>query len=218
MTDETPNTSTSSPVKRLISWLWNPFTHTAGALALFIGVIAILAAGGLGSIENAHFDGVLDTHVGRPAPCWVFLVEGLINWLSLAVVLWIAGLLISGKGRTFRAIDLFGTQALARWPFLLVSLACLLPGFSRYSAGLEKMATSGQIRLPASPLADALTFWCVIFFMLLCLIWFVALAWKSFRISCGLKGGKAVAVFIVGIIIAEVISKIAILKMLMPLI
>ena len=74
--------------KRLQTWIFNPFHFLAGGQALALGLAFIFAAGLLGWTVNGHLDGVLDFHVGRQAPVWLFLVEGFIDWLSLALVLW----------------------------------------------------------------------------------------------------------------------------------
>ena len=52
-----------------------------------------------------------------------------------------------------------------------------------------------------------------LFVLLLCTAWFVVLAWKAFRVSCDARGGKAVAAFVIGIFVAEAVSKIAIWSM-----
>jgi hypothetical protein len=41
----------------------------------------------------------------------------------------------------------------------------------------------------------------------------VALMWKSFSHCCNVRGGKAVAVFVVGLVVAEVFSKVLILAL-----
>ena len=207
-------TPSPSATRRILSWLWNPFVTTAGGTALAAGLAILLATSAIGSISNTHFDGVLDTHTGRPASLWFFLAEGIASWLSLAVVLWVAGLVITPRGQRFRAIDLFGTQALARWPFLFVALVCLLPGYTRYTEAMIKSLESiqqGRFQFPQAPFLDMLTFWGVVGVMLICLVWFVALAWQSFRISCDAKGGLAIVTFIIGMLIAEVVSKVVII-------
>src|SRR5687767_10350791 len=112
--------------------LFNPFTYIAGAQALGLGLVAILAAGFIGSWSNTHFDGVLDLHTGACAPLWVFLVQGFVSWLCLSLVLLIVGRMISRT--SFRTIDLLGTQALARWPTIFMSLIVLPTGFQRFLA------------------------------------------------------------------------------------
>jgi hypothetical protein len=49
--------------------------------------------------------------------------------------------------------------------------------------------------------------------MLLLICWVVALMYKSYSVSCNVKGGLAIGTFIAGLILAETLSKIAILKL-----
>lgn len=200
------------------SFLWNPFRTIAGLSALGWGLAILLITGGIASLSRTHFDGVLDTHLGHSAPLWFFLGEGVINWLSAAIFLCIGGTLLTGFDGV-RSIDLFGTQALARAPFLLTALICLLPGVGAYNDKLIAMASSGKaILLPPPGTAGEITsFYGAVIVMLLVTIWFVALAWKSFRVSCDVRGWKAICVFIIAIIGAEVLSKVAIVKGLVAL-
>ncbi len=184
-------------------WLFNPFNYVAGGPALVLGLVAILAAGGFGALSNTHFDGVIDVHSGRAAPTWVFLTEGIVNWLSLTIVLLIVGILASRS--SWRAIDLVGTQALARWPMLLPALATLLPGYQRASQHLAwKLLKQGT---------DGVVFGIVVGMILIALIWMVYLMYRAFSVSCNLRGGKAVILFIAALIAAEVISKIVVIAL-----
>lgn len=213
MTEATPH---ESPRKNLFTWLWNPFDLVAGGPALAIGLLIILVTGFIASFTNTHFDGVLDTHTGFKAPLWFFLAEGIVNWLSLSLVLLIAGLIVA-KERRFRALDLLGTQALARWPFLITALITNLPGYAAYNAKLVVMAKQGKITPPPAPVAEILAFGFATLTMIVVTVWFVALAWKAFRISCDIRGWKAVTAFTVGIILAEVLSKIVFIYSLLPM-
>lgn len=203
----------STPAFSIWSALWNPFRFIAGYPALVSGLVILLVTGGIASISLTHFDGVLDTHIGFPAPLWFFLGESIVNWLSLSVCLWVGALVLKEKS-SFRVIDLFGTQALARWPFLITTFVCLLPGVRAYQEKLIAMANSGKVTFlpPAGTPVEMASFWGATGVMILVTIWFVALAWKSFRISCDVSGWKAILTFILALIIAEVISKIIILK------
>lgn len=89
--------------------LFNPFVYIAGNESLGIGIVVLLLAGLFGALSNTHFDGVLDIHTGASAPLWLFIAESFVNWLSLAVVLWLLGQLVSKS--SFRTVDLFGTLA-----------------------------------------------------------------------------------------------------------
>jgi len=191
--------------------LFHPFRRIAGAPALALGLAAIVIAALVGARQGLHFDGVLDVHVGPRSPWWVFVAEGFINLTSLFATLLIAGRLISKTA--FRSIDLLGTQALARWPTVLIAIACLAPGFHRYSESLVKSLASlepGQVpKLPAVGL-DLLVFALVTVFMIACVVWMVALMWKSYSHCCNVRGGKAVGSFVAALVSAEVLSKVLI--------
>lgn len=203
MTETTPP---ESPGKIFSTWLWNPFVFIAGGPALVIGMLIIFVTGYMASLGNVHFDGVLDTHMGLKAPLWFFLAEGVTNWLCLSLFLLIGAGIIARK-RRFRLLDLIGTQALARWPFLITALVTNLPGFSTYNAKLVAMANQGKITFPAAPVTEKLAYSFATFTMIVVTVWFVALAWKAFRISTDTQGWKAITAFTVGIILAEVLSK-----------
>jgi len=185
--------------------LFNPFKYVAGGKALGWGLAAILLAGGIGSISNTHFDGVLDTHTGAAAPLLLFFVAGIADWLSLALVLFAIGLVASKS--SFRTIDLFGTQALARWPTIFTALFCLLPGYHQITSYLAWKYGGIGSEVVVSPVAY-FQYGIVVLVMLLVIVWMVMLMFQSFRISCNLKGGKAVVLFIVGMLIGEGISKV----------
>jgi hypothetical protein len=122
------------------------------------------------------------------------------------------GFLVAG-GRRFRALDLFGTQALARSPFLIAATVTNLPGFAGYNAKLIALAKQNKLTLPTAPAAEMLAFTIVTFLMIT--VGFVALAWKSFRISCDARGWLAVTAF--AIILAEVLSKAVFHQLLLPM-
>jgi hypothetical protein len=194
------NTSTSH--NKTVTLLFNPFFYIAGVQALALGLIAIALTAVIGYFAHAHFDGVLDTRLGTVAPLWLFFAEGLIDWLSLSIVLWAAGKTIS---RTrFRAVDVFGTQALARWPMIFIALLTLPAAFHNFSNELLADIQSGTPHIDMTKAALVLLF---VFAMLPFLAWTLRLMYKGFSIACNVSGGKAIGTFIVGLLIAEIISK-----------
>jgi hypothetical protein len=179
-------------------WLFNPFYYIAGWQALVLGLIAMFAASFIGALSRSHFDGVLDFHTGAATPLWVYPVENLINWLSLATPLMLAGRLISTSRP--RAIDVFGTQALARFPTVLTALAALLPGYQR------QVSRFMLLDMTIHP-ADAIMFGITALVVLIAIVWMVALMYRGFAVSCNVRGGGAIGVFIVSLLVAEAVSK-----------
>jgi hypothetical protein len=193
--------------RTLTQWLFNPFQFIAGGGALSVGLVVILVTAFLGSLSNTHFDGVLDVHTGRSAPLWFFPMEVLIDWLCISVVLLMAAFIVSRS--SFRVIDVFGTQALARAPHLLTVLAVLPKGFGRYTEYLVSKIAQQALANPIKS-TDVLFFAVGIIVELLMVIWVVVLMYRAYAVSCNTKGGKAVGSFIAGLIIAEILSIITI--------
>jgi hypothetical protein len=194
--------------RTLGQWLFNPFQFIAGGSALLVGLAFILITVYLGSLSKTHFDGVLDIHTGKAAPLWLFFAEVLSDWFWISVTLLIAGHIVSRS--SFRAIDVFGTQALARAPYLLSALATLPKGFGRF---IEFIASKSTHQTPAVTLggADVLCFFFGIVISLLVIIWAVVLMYRAYAISCNVKGSKAIFSFIAALIVAEILSKLALL-------
>lgn len=193
---------------RLSQWLFNPFRFIAGFQALLIGLAIILLSGFIGSFGNTHFDGVLDVHKGLSAPVWFFLIEGLIDWICLVVPLFLFGLIVSRS--SFRIVDVIGTQALARWPYLIVSLV-MLPDANRRVP--EYIVSKVMQNAPAAEIGpvDVLIFGFSMIVVILMLIWMVVLMYRAYAVSCNIKGAKAIVTFIVSLFGAEMLSKFDIL-------
>ncbi|MHC4060610.1 MAG: hypothetical protein ACYSUC_04850 [Planctomycetota bacterium] len=201
----------STPNKQLSQWLFNPFKFIAGGKALLLGLAIILISGLLGSAGKTHFDGVLDVHTGLEveAPLWCFLAEGLVNWICMAVPLFFFGLTVSSSAPRF--IDVFGTQALARWPYLITAVVMLPDANRRFGEYL--MSQLGQSSAPKINSADAVIFIVAAIIGVLMIIWMVALMYRAYSVSCNVKGPKAIITFILSLIGAEVLSKFIILRL-----
>ncbi len=208
MTEITTCTKTTAG-NRLCQWLFNPFKYVAGYTALLSGLVIILLSAFVGSLSNTHFDGVLDVHTGLEAPLWVFFAEGLINWICVAVPLFFFGLIVSRS--SFRAIDVIGTQALARGPYLIAALA-MLPGANRRIGEYLVAKVTRTTPMVAINYIDALIFAIAVVLTILMAVWMVALMYRAYAVSCNAKGSKPIITFIVSLIGAEVLSKAVILQ------
>jgi hypothetical protein len=193
--------------RKWTTMLFNPFVYVAGGRALGIGAGLIALTGALGAVGTTHFDGVLDMHSGALSPFWIFLAEGFVDWLCLALVLLIFGKVISST--SFRVIDVLGTQALARWPSLVMVMFTLPPAFGNYARALLHQVKTNPMQLP--PLsADGIYFFAVALLLVPFLVWQIVLMYQAFSVSCNVRGGKAIVTFILGLIGAEILSKFAI--------
>lgn len=185
-------------------WLFNPFYYVAGAKALVIGLLFLVATGILGFLGRTRFDGILDFHMGLPPlPVWGHVAETILSWALLSILLFPAGKIVS-KSRP-RLVDVFGTQALARFPYLLVSFAALVPGANHFThALLNGQASWNQFSTGMA------AFLFVVCFGLVMLVWMVALMYRAFAVSCNVSGKLSVTVFVIALFIGEIVSKILI--------
>jgi hypothetical protein len=203
-------TETTTNNNHLIQWLFNPFKFVAGIRALLIGLAIILISGLIGSVSNTHFDGVLDVHTGASAPLWFFLAEGLIDWVCMVVPLFFFGLIVSRT--SFRIIDVLGTQALARWPYLITALVMFPDANQKVIMYLISKLTQAAPAAAVTPI-DVSIFGFAMVVTIFMIIWMVALMYRAYTVSCNIKGAAAVITFIVSLIGAEVLSKFAILSL-----
>jgi hypothetical protein len=209
--NEIVNNTKTLPRRSISQWLFNPFSFVAGYRALFLGLGIMLISALFGFLGNTHFDGVLDVHKGLEAPLWFFLAEGIINWMSIAMPLFFFGLIVSTS--SLRIIDVFGTQALSRWPYLITSIVMLPKATERFGIYLLSRFTSTAASVTMS-YTDMLIFIFALLVTIIMTVWTVALMYKAYVVSCNIKGARAIVTFIVSLIGAEALSKLSILLLL----
>lgn len=201
-----------------MTWIFNPFHYIAGASALGVGLVAILAAGCINWNTGSHFDGVLDFHTGMPTPAWIYWIEGPVNWVIMSVLLLLGGMLLSRS--RIRIVDVFGTQALARFPALITAISVWPPPVQRATQQLVQAAMAMQAGAVSgheakvsdlfgsiAPL-DLILFSAAVLTMFVMIVWMAILMYRAFAVSCNVSGGKAVGAFIVLLIVGEVASKV----------
>ncbi len=180
-------------------WLFNPFIYIAGEKALIIGWSVMLLTAFICSFSNTHFDGAIDVHSGHATSGIVYFIEPVIDWASLTISLYLFGRFFSQSA--VRLIDIAGTIALARWPLIFFSFI----GFGiKPIKQLPITSDPAQILKSIDGLTIALSLFGLVF-----VIWFIALLYNAFSVSANLKGSKSAWVFIAGLIVAEVISQVA---------
>ena len=182
------------------SLLYNPFTKIAGWQAFAVGILIVSLTGLIGAYSNVAFDGVIDTHITKSLTIKDSLLLLGIDIVSVVVILFITGMIISKR---LRFVDILGTMTLSRAPLILLAIL-----------GLIVTPVSAK-EIISSPMAILQHPGLIIFGVLSIpvIIWFIALMYNGFRVSTGAKGAKLIVGFIVGLIVAEIVSKILIFQM-----
>lgn len=189
-----------------IDWLFRPFRFVAGSTALIAGLFVISLTAGIGTFSHMHTDGVIDAHFG-PGSFLLFLSEGLINLLCMTLTTVIAAKIISKSA--FRLIDMIGTQALARAPMILVVVIGLFTPMEAIMVWVKELMANPNTQSSITS-GDMTLFIVSAIVSLLAIIWMIALMWQGYKISANTKGATGIISFIIALLAAEVLSKIAI--------
>lgn len=187
----------------MIKKLINPFHYIAGFKSLILGVIIILSTSIIGYFSNTHFPDVISVKTSHHLPAYYFLLQGLLNWIVVSTVFYIASILFSKS--SVRIIDLFGTQALARTPYLLASFIGFSDSLNAFGNYLlwTLMQYGEPIEISSIDIMLAIL---LMIFTLLLTIWLITLMLNALKVSANLKGASLAMIFIVGLIISMVIS------------
>ena len=187
----------------MIKKLINPFHYIAGFKSLILGVIIILSTSIIGYLSNTHFPDVISIKTSPHFPAYYFIIQGLLNWIIASAIFYMASLLFSKS--SVRIIDIFGTQALARAPYLLASFVGFSDSINAFGKYLlwTLMHQGEPVEISSINIMIAILF---MFFTLLLTIWMITLMLNALKVSANLKGSRLAIIFIVGLIISMVIS------------
>lgn len=180
---------------------FNPFQYIAGYRSLLAGLLILFLTAVTGHLSRTHFPDIISIKLSHGFPFGYVVAQVFTNWLVISIVLYVLALVFSSS--SVRIIDIFGTQALARFPYFLAALTGFLGAmhkfgryilYTRFHQGEPVDLTSTDVIL-------------VVFLMLLSLllsIWTIILMYNAFRVSANVKGGKAVTLFIIAFVISMV--------------
>ena len=187
----------------MIRKLINPFNYIAGAKSLLIGLAIIFITSLTGYYSNTFFPDILSVKTGVELTFKVSLLFNIVNWLSISLLLYIASLIFSKS--SVRFIDLFGTQALARSPYLLAALLGFSKSINRLGEYfLWKYLSIGE---PTDISSLEMTIAVVLLTLIVIIsIWMITLMYNAFKVSSNIKGGKSVTIFIIVFILSIILS------------
>lgn len=188
----------------IFSFAINPFRKIAGGYSLALGLIVIICLSLLGTLANLYFPGVLSAlnasaikNPKIPMSFILLLYQNIACWLILGVSFIVLSKIF--KQKRLRIIDFFGTTALARYPYLVLTAYVALmqwldPSFLviDYSKGLNFHPST------------MFTIFSLI--ATLCVIWQLLTYFFALKESSGMTGIKLWASFIISIIVGEAIT------------
>lgn len=178
----------------------NPFTRIAGLQAFGLGLVFVILMGIIGTYGNVSFDGAIDMHLAKQMTFTYSFSLLAIDITCVVLVMWIAGLIIS---KNFRFVDILGTMTLAKAPFITLAIV----GYFTKTPDLNLISTNPYA------IFNSVSFIALMVLSLPVIIWNIVLMINAFKISCDVKGSKLTVAFIIGLLIAEIISKVLIYKL-----
>jgi hypothetical protein len=183
--------------------LLNPFKYIAGWESLAAGVIVLLITSAIGYFSHIHFPDLISVKTNFGLPFFVLLAQGVSNWLILSILLYFAAMIFSSS--KVRAIDIFGTQALARSPYIFAALTGFSGAFNKFGNYLMWTAlhTREPVQITTGEIALAIS---LMLITLLLTIWMVTLMYNAFKVSANLRGAKLILSFIASVIASIVIT------------
>ncbi len=181
-------------MKNRWSLIWNPFTRIAGWQAFIAGLIFVALSGIAAKYADLAFDGAIDAHLGHEISFAESFIMISIDLFAIIVIMSVVGFVIA---KQVRFVDIFGTMTLSRAPFLIVAIL----GIFVSPPDLSELSTE-PIQIFDQPLF-------IVFSLLttIILIWAIALMYNALKVSSGAKGIRLTAGFIIGLIVAEIMSK-----------
>ena len=184
--------------------LLNPFTRLAGFSALFYGGLGMLLTAMIAAPSGVNFVGSLNIHVARPMPFGLIFGLLVLGWLNATFFFFAAGMFFSKSN--IRLIDVGGTLALARVPFLIAAPFGLLPGLWNLNP-LQPIPAEAAISLAIA----GIVFWLVD-------IWVVVWSYNAFAVSANVKSKRLfAAVLIASEIVAVILSGLLAAQMARPM-
>jgi hypothetical protein len=189
--------------RKLFSWLTNPYQKVAGFKALGIGGLIIVVISYFGSIAQVYFSGLLgilnasiikNQKIGTD---FVFLLyQNIMIWLVMSLLYCLAIRIYQKKN--VRMIDVLGTVALSRYPYLL--LTAFVATIRTLNPSFMNISLESGLALDLSLLSI-----CFSSVVILCVIWHIATYFYALKESSGLNGRQLWISFIVSMLVGEVL-------------
>ncbi|PKD43363.1 hypothetical protein [Rhodohalobacter barkolensis] len=168
-----------------------------GAKVFWIGFLIIIIHIPIGYIFNVRFDGAIDMHLVPSVESYLIpMLDVAIAWVSMFLCLYVSTLIFQSP---IRLIDIAGATGVARIPLLI----SIIPG-KIFEPNIQEV--EDVLNLQGSELYLLIVGG---FVVLLFFIWFMILLFNAYKVNSNLKGWRLWIGFILSVIIAEIISLVA---------
>ena len=187
--------------------LYNPLAVLRKGNGLFAGLIVVIVLTWVAWWGGVHLDGALDLHINPVRPsAGLVIMESLIDWISLAVLLFAASKVFGGNGGL---AGHFAATGLAKFPMIL---AAIVSSRQLLGAAMLKAITVKPEEIILHPQAINAPALIIGGLLIVGLVaWSVVMLVYGFKEVSRLHGGKMAAGFVIGLILAEVVSKLVLL-------
>lgn len=183
--------------------LYNPLEALGKRNGLVVAILIVIVLTAVAWWGGVHLDGALDLHLAlEPPSALLIIAESLADWLSLGLLLLAASKVFGGNGGAGAHLAAVG---LSRFPYILAAIvgsrqvlgkamqAALIVGEEQITVRPQELMTPGVIVGSVALIA--------------LIIWSVAILYLGYKEAGRIQGGKTVVSFIIGVIFAELISK-----------
>lgn len=187
--------------------LYNPLAvlGKGKGFAVALGVIAILTLVAIWG--GVHLDGALDLHVAPKSPSAGFVVaESLISWISLGVFLFLAAKMFGGNSGVGAHL---GAAGLARFPYILAAIiVAKQTPVGKAMRAVVNIEDSNIVIHPEKLISPAMLIGA--FAILALTVWSIVILYLGFSYASQIRNNTArrVGAFVIGLILAEVVSKV----------
>lgn len=183
--------------------LFNPFRYVAGTRSLIFGIVILLSTAIIGFFSHAHFPDLISVKMGNHFPLDYLILQGVANWLIFSVIAYLLALLFSPS--SVRIIDVFGTQAMARFPYFIAALFSFSGSLNKFLNYLSWsiMHIGSEVIISGLEIAVAIA---LMLLSMLMTVWMIVLMVNAYRVSVNLKGTKLTVAFLIAFVASMIIT------------
>ena len=182
--------------------LFNPFKKIPSKALILLGLLCFIAFSIYSWMNQIIYDGMLDIHLDDSLKPLDYFNANAVNLIIPVFLFFGIAAVINSKTRVS---DIFATALIYRLPIYVASLFIKTEAMANVANKIEDVQGNiNQLHFSASELLPILG---ISILSLLLIVWAVALLFFGFKTACNAKKWWHYALFIVGVIAGELITK-----------